>query len=170
MPQLVIVYRAYMELLVRDVDGAAERAARLAYDFGGYLEGSQSWYVDGRKATTVTLAVPTRNFQGLRQALLGLGTLMSENITGEPEDRRYGEPWDEFSHITLQLRPGGLNLPVFDPPGWDPMRTLQQALNVSLSILGFLADILIWVVVVAGPFMLLGWLGWKLARRVKLIR
>jgi hypothetical protein len=43
-----------------------------------------------------------------------------------------------------------------NPPAWRPARTLQQAFSVFLSIFGFLTDILIWVVVVVGPFLLIG--------------
>ncbi|MBN2550223.1 MAG: hypothetical protein JXB15_13755 [Anaerolineales bacterium] len=51
--------------------------------------------------------------------------------------------------------------------GWNPGRTLRSALGVFLSIFGFLADIIIWLLVVVGPFVLLGWGGMKLARRLR---
>lgn len=159
-PSIVIVYRAYLEMIVADVDKAADRGAQFAYDCGGYLAGTQSWYADGRKATTLVLAVPTTNFYSLRQTLLSLGRMVNENITGEPVEPHYGDPWQEYSYITLHLRPAAANLPAFPVSGWDPGRTLQRALSVSVAILGFLADILIWVIVVAGPFVLIGWLGW----------
>jgi len=68
--------RAYLEMIVADVDRAADRATQAAYDESGYLAGSQSWTIDGRKATTLVLAVPTINFQDLRRTLLGLGRLV----------------------------------------------------------------------------------------------
>ena len=159
-PSVVIVYRAYLEIIVTDVEKAADRAVQYAYDYSGYLAGSQSWYTDGRKITTIVLAVPTANFHGLRQTLLGLGHLVSENISGEPAEPHYGEAWKEYSYITLQLRPSAARIPAFPISSWDPGRTLQRALSVSIAILGFLADILIWVIVVVGPFILIGWLGW----------
>ncbi|MBN1149499.1 MAG: DUF4349 domain-containing protein [Anaerolineales bacterium] len=163
--QVFIVYNAYIELTVSNVDPAAERAAQMAYDNGGYLSGSQSWYVDGRKNTTLTLAVPTPNFDRLRRDLLSLGNLVSESLSGESTTPRYNEP--QYSSITLHLRPGGLALLPIDAPGWDPGRTFQQAFAVFLSIFGFLADIAIWLVVVGGPFILIGWLAWRLIRRLR---
>jgi hypothetical protein len=163
--QVRVAYNAYIELSVSDVDRAAERAIQKAYDFGGYLENSQSWYVDNRKNTSLILAVPAYNFELLRQSLLGLGSLVSEKTSGERIPPRDYEP--QYSHITLHLHPSGIALPQIDVPTWRPFQTLRSAFGVFLSIFGFLVDILIWVIVVAGPFALLGWLGWRLTKRVR---
>ena len=159
--QITILYRAYMELKVSDVDRAAENATRLTYDYGGYLAGSQSWYTDGHKVTTVELAVPTANFEGLRITLRGLGDLVSESISGETTSGGYPQ---SFSTITVQFRPGGINLPPIDSGGWHPLSTVQSAFQVFLTIFGFLADILIWVLIVGGPFFLI-FLGIRIAMR-----
>ena len=150
---ITIVYRAYMELKVSDVDRAAGRAAALANDYGGYLTGSQSWYVDGRKVTTLELAVPTANFESLRASLRGLGELVNESIAGD-EQTVYGY-LQNFSSVTLQLRPGGFSLPPVEPGGWNPVGTAQNAFQVFLTIFGFLADIIIWILIVGGPFFLM---------------
>jgi hypothetical protein len=163
--QISVIYNAYIELAVSDVDLAAERSIQKAYEFGGYLESSQSWYVDDRKNTTLLLAVPPYNFDLLRQSLLSLGNLVSENISGEQFPSHEHE--QQYSRITLHLSPSGFALPKVDVPGWRPLQTLQSAFGVFLSIFGFLLDILIWVVVVAGPFALLGWLAWRLMRHAR---
>lgn len=160
--QITIIYRAYLELKVSDVDRAAERATRLGYDYGGYLASSQSWYVDGRKVTTVELAVPTPNLEGLRIALRGLGDLVNESISGETTTGS-GYP-QHFSTITVQFRPGGINLPPIDTGRWNPLNTIQSAFQVFLTIFGFIADILIWVLIVGGPFFLI-YLGIRVALR-----
>jgi hypothetical protein len=162
--QTQIIYNAYIEINVSNVDLATERAAQKAYDYGGYMESSQSWYVEGRKHTTLALIVPAANFDLLHDALLRLGNLVSETVSGERAAPRYPEP--QYSHITLQLSPAGFAWPQVNVPGWRPLQTLQKAFNVFLSIFGFLADILIWVIVVGGPFALLGWLVWRLLRRL----
>jgi len=149
-----ISYRSYMELKVSDVDWSADQAEHLAYDQGGYLAGSQSWYADGRKITTLELEVPTARYSSMRSALLSLGELVSESITSEVADPGYGG-YTPYSHITLQLRPGGITLPPVDRGGWSPIHTLQNALSVSAAIFGFVVDILIWVIVVGGPFLLI---------------
>ena len=163
----VVIYRAYFELKVKNVDHSADQAIRIGYDHGGYLVSSQSWWADGRKNIILVLAVPTANFDRTRLALLRLGYLISESVSGELVTTPYTEP--TFSHITLQLRPGGIRLPSpsIDPPGWDPGHTFQRAFSVFLSVFGFLADILIWAIVVVGPFLLIGWLLWLLVRRLR---
>jgi len=149
-----ILYRSYIEVLVSDVDRAAETAAYRATANNGYLVSSDSWYADGRKVISMELAVPTYNFENLRQDLLNLGQVVNESLSGQPANPPpYNQPIG-YSQITLQLRPAGQYVP--PPPAWRPVRTLQQAFSVFLTIFGFLTDILIWVVVVAGPFLLIG--------------
>lgn len=160
--QILIIYQAYLELKVSDVDRAVEKATRLGYDYGGYLASSQSWYVDGRKVSTVELAVPTANFEGLRIALRGLGDLVNESISGETTSGS-GYP-QHFSTITVQFRPGGINLPPIDTRGWNPLNTIQSAFQVFLSVFGFLADIILWVLIVGGPFFMI-YLGVRIVLR-----
>lgn len=166
-PAQDIIYRAYIELLVSNVDRAADQASQLAYSYGGYLLASQSWYVDGRKVTSVELAVPTPYFESLRRDLLNLGDLVNETLSGQAvyEKPPYSPP--QYSSITLELRRGGLTFPRVDTSGWSPWRTFQRAFAVFVSIFGFLADLLIWLAVVAGPFILIGLGIWALVRRLR---
>ena len=72
-----------------------------------------------------------------------------------------------YSHITLHLRPRLVSVPPIDPiEGWDPVRTFQNAFAVFVRIFGFMVDILIWITVVLGPFILVTWLGFLLVRRI----
>ncbi len=156
-----IVYRTFIEILVSDVDRAAQTAVYRASVYKGYLVSSNSWYTDGCKITSLELAVPTYYFENLRGDLVDLGQVINEDLSGRPANP---PPYDgpaEYSQITLQLRQAGYAIPPIQPPdwkpsGWDPVRTLHQAFAVFLSIFGFLTDILIWIVVVAGPFLLIG--------------
>ena len=156
---LLVVYNAYLELEVADTDRAAQRATQLAYDYGGYLVSSQSWFAEERKYTTLTLAVPVAQFEAARQALLRLGTLVGESISGDVIRTGHGaDEWNVFSNITVQLRPAAasFSLPPLPRFGWSPVRTFEQAFGVFASIFTFLLDILIWIVVVVGPFVLIG--------------
>jgi hypothetical protein len=152
-----ILYRTYMEVLVLDVDRAAETAVHRTTVNNGYLVSSDSWYTDGYKIISMELAVPAYNFENLRRDLLGLGQVVSESLSGSPV---HPPPYDhsgEYSQITLQLCPSGYYVPPpVIPLAWRPARTLQKAFSVFLSIFGFLTDVVIWVVVVAGPFLLIG--------------
>lgn len=165
-PAAPIVYTGYLTLAAADVDAAADRAARLAESYSGYLVEAHTWTAgDGRRAT-VTLAVPVPNFDALRQALLGLGTFVEETVSSQP--RPIGrDDWNTYTQIVLTLQPAAAawNPPPLPDTGWDPARTLSRAFGVSAAILGFLADLVIWVIVVAGPLVLLGWGAWALWRR-----
>jgi hypothetical protein len=156
---LLVVYNAYLELEVSNVDSAADRAIQTAYDHSGYLVSSQSWYQGSRKYATLTLAVPVAQFESTKKALLRLGTLITENASGELVNTGSGATdWNTFSNITVQLRstPAALELPSLPSIGWSPMRTFEQAFGVFASIFTFLVDIVIWVAVIVGPFVLMG--------------
>ncbi len=102
----LVVYNAYLELEVFDVASAAKQAEQLAYEYGGYLVNSQSWYQDDQKYATLTLAVPVNRFDSAREALLRLGTLTHESTSGELVGTGDGSNgWNTYSNITVQLRP-----------------------------------------------------------------
>jgi hypothetical protein len=46
------------------------------------------------------------------------------------------------------------------------MQTFQRAFGVFVNIFGFLVDIVIWVGVVIGPFLLIGWGIWSAIKRL----
>jgi hypothetical protein len=112
--------------------------------------------------------VPVIHFDKVHRALLGLGNLVSERVTGDLKPPGYGEyEWGTFSHITLHLHPKRRIFPSFSLPDWRPVNTFTKALRVAGAILGFILDILIWVGVVAGPFILAGWALMVIYRRRK---
>src|SRR6185436_12616770 len=79
-PRLLVSYEAYLELTVPDVAQTEGRAQQLAADYGGYLASSQTWYEKDQRHTTLVLAVPMAQFEGLYGALKGEGQPGSENI------------------------------------------------------------------------------------------
>lgn len=154
--EATVIYNAYIELDVGDVDDAADRAVQAAYDYGGYMVNLQSWQTDGRKYTTVTLAVPAPSFDRLRAVLLRLGSLASERVSGELIPYAY-DGRANYSQITLSLRPTETLHIALPDIGWNPSATLKSAFGVFLAIFGFMVDVLIWALVVLGPFALLAW-------------
>jgi len=162
--QVQVVYNATLEFEVYNTDAAADQAIDLGCEYGGYLVSSQSWAQDGRKVTTLVLAVPVPNFNNLRRALLGLGSLISERVTGELVSYGPGG-WVNYSHITVQLRPKASAWSYTPRMGWNPSYTLEHAVRVFVSLFGFLVNASIWVVFVLGPFPLMGWGAWALLRR-----
>jgi len=156
----VVIYNATLDMEVSNVERAAERAKEIAFEQGGYLVSAQSWYQDGEKHTSVVLAVPAYRFDRARDDLLRLGSLVGEWISSELVSPG-SENRDAFSQITIYLHPKESALPEISLPKWRPVYTFEKAWEVFIAIFGFLLDIIIWVAVVAGPFVLMGWGGLK---------
>jgi len=155
-PDPAMVYNATLDLEVSNVERAAERAKETAFEQNGYLVSSQSWYQDGKKHMNVVLAVPAFRFDATRDELLRLGSLVGEWISSELISNN-GDYWETYSQITLYLHPKDSTLPQISLPEWRPISTFEKAWGVFVLIFGFLLDIVIWVLVVAGPFVLIGW-------------
>ena len=165
---LARVYNTNLEIEVSDVDLAAQQAARLAYDNGGYLVASQSWYQDGRWRTALTLSVPASQFDTLRRSLIALGRLLDERLASQPAPWP-GYPAQPESIVSVTFSTAGplVELPALPNLSWSPARTFAQAFGVFAGIFTVLIDVLIWVSVVAGPFVLMG-LGLRwLMRRIR---
>jgi hypothetical protein len=162
------VYNTSLTIEVSDVDWAAQQAMRLAASDGGYLVNSQSWYQDEHLFTSLSLAVPADQFDSLRRSLNELGRLLSEQLSSQPAPWPSYAPPQSIISVTFSTAP-----PRFSPPpvpplpalGWSPVDTFAQAFRVFASIFTVLIDVVIWVVVVVGPFVLMGFgLRWLLHR------
>ncbi len=162
------VYDAWLELACANPDRAARQAESLAYDYGGYLESAQSWSQSGDTVYSLVLAVPAANFDGFQRALQRLGEVRGETVSGGWSS---GYPdaggMQAYSRVTVRIIPRESLLPDWRLPDWRPLHTFGRALDVFLAIFGFLIDGLIWLVVVAGPFVLAIWLGRALHRRLR---
>ncbi len=155
-PDTTVIYNATLDLEASNVERAAERAKEIAFEQNGYLVSSQSWYQDGEKHINIVLAVPAARFEDTRNDLLRLGSVIGEWISSELLHSQ-GETWETYSQITLYLHPRPVVFPDLSLPEWRPVRTFERAWEVFISIFSFLLDVVIWVVVVAGPFVLIGW-------------
>jgi len=165
---VVFVQDAYLDMEVSNIDRTIERAEQAISQYGGYLMSAQTWWQDGKQSAAVRLAVPAAQFEGALQAVKNLGSVKSELISGEWVDAGPGaNAWTVYSQINLNLYPRLVAWPSLPRTGWDPAHTLQSALRVCVTIFGFLVDILIWLLVVVGPFVLLGWGGLTLYRRMQ---
>lgn len=159
----VTVYNLTLELEVDDPRAAAAEAVRLSAIYSGYLVTSQNWEEDGREVVFLEFSVPDDRSARLHSDLLLLGRPTGENYATYAHDCLACRP---FSHISLYLRGCARQMPSFPIGGWNPLHTLRSAVGVFIRIFGFLADIAIWLVVVAGPFILLGWGLFTLLRRI----
>lgn len=155
-PESALVYSAIIDLEVSSVERVTERAKEITFEQGGYLVSANSWYRDGEKHTTVVLAVPAHRFDHTRDDLLRLGKLTGEWISSELVSTGRGK-LETYSQITVYLHPKESTLPEISLPKWRPLLTFGRAWDVFISIFGFLLDLVIWVTVVLGPFLLIGW-------------
>lgn len=161
-PPSGLTYNGVMQVRVDQLGAAGEKAAWLVGYYGGYVE-STSGIASGGATLSMVMVFPTERFDALRNELTGLGVVEDESWNAS--QARW--PANAWSRLTLNLRQRPqIALP--PPPvirGWDPSATFQAALGVFLRIFGFLVDLLIWIVVVLGPFALLAWLAWRVMRR-----
>ena len=165
-PPAQFVYDATLELEVRDLERTAGRAVDLSYQYDGYLVSSNAWHSGTDRFTRLVLAVPAANFDSAYNALSKLGDVVNQHIAGQWVSSYPGDGWDVYSEITLQLNDPGAARPILFG-GWRPLSTLESAWSFFVTIFGFLADVVIWLVVVAGPFLLLAWLLHRLIKRLR---
>ena len=125
------------------------------------------WTQDGQTCIQLVLAVPAPNYEALHQAILDLGTLDSERVSGEWVSSRYGNDWSVYSEITVTFYPRSTVRPLISTTGWSPVHTLERAWRVFVTIFGFVVDILIWVTVLVGPFILMGLGLWAVIRKLR---
>lgn len=154
---------AYLAISTSDPARLAGQAEDLAERYDGYRVDVQQWRDPAGTGYTLVLAVPSGNFDALVRSLRRLGRLERQTVWSEWSDAYPGD----WSRIVLDLQPRPrLSLPLPEIH-WNPLETLMSALRVSFTILSVLVDLLIWVLVVAGPFVLIG-LGLRfLARRLR---
>jgi hypothetical protein len=163
-----VVYDAEITLEVANFRESLRRTENLVYAYGGYLSSSQSWYQDDRPFGIVVLAVPSVYFDQVHQELLTMGNLVAERVSGEVIQPHSGsEGWRLYSQVVVHLQQRDSAVFAASLPDWRPLRTLRSAWGILISILGFLTDILIWIGVVAGPFLFLGWIVNRLLKRGK---
>jgi len=154
-PESTLIYNATLDIEVSNVERTAERAKQIAFEAGGYLISAQSWYRDGEKHSTMVLAVPVYRFDSVRDELMRLGKLSGEWISSELTSPGSSTS-QQYSQITVYFHPRESSLPKISLPNFHPLNTIEKAFGVFTSIFGFILDILIWIIIVVGPFILIG--------------
>ncbi len=150
-----------LSLKVDDVPYATSQAIDLALRYGGYVVDRDCHGEGAHLVANLVLAVPPYNGAQLRRTLADLGQVINQT-TWTSADGCVSCPG--VSYIYLELTPQPLAW-VDRPPStrddphdqnWSPAWTLRRAWQVTASIFAFLLDGLIWIAVVAGPFVLIG--------------
>lgn len=175
---LKLIPPAEMYLDIFDTHETALYVNQLTHDHGGYCIVSNTSYQGNYKYATLTLTMPLTRFGDMQEAMQGLGQLSIQHIPNELQ--RTIQPtrdWDTFVNVTLHLRPT-LTAPIsnvepqpqptaiaepapavsVEPPS-RAFQTFESAFGVTAKIFGFLLDVIIWLVVVPGPFVVIGLVG-----------
>ena len=110
---LFIAYNASLELEVAHPSYSVYSVRSVAEQYHGYLLNSRTWYKGGDEYAEATVAVPVSNFEAVRSRIKTLGDVKSESVSGElrnSDPGLYGGA-ENFSHITVTLRPASANRP-----------------------------------------------------------
>jgi hypothetical protein len=147
-----------LSLEVDDVSYTAGQAIDLAQSYGGWVIDRYCRGEGADQVANLILAVPASAAERLRRTLTSLGQVIDQTTwTGDARCITCAET----SYIYLELAPhppAWVDAPPATPRGqnWSPALTLQHAWQVTAGIFTFLLDGLIWIAVVAGPFVLIG--------------
>jgi hypothetical protein len=159
------IYNAYIVLDVTDSHWVTDRAYGLVYRYGGYLVSSQSWEQEGDQYSILVIAVPPSQFDELYDDLANLGRVVEKRISSDYLSQGQSSH-AVYTQVVVKIQSRAHPFTPALPLGWNPGYTLHQAFLVFLNIFGFLMDILIWLVVVAGPFVLIAWgVRWVVRRK-----
>ncbi len=99
----VVVETVNLTLAVDDPDGAAEQAARWAYEYGGYESGRYAGQAEGR-IVSQEIFVPLDRSDSLHARLLQMGWKENESVARQSDGGYRPESWAQFS-IRYQARP-----------------------------------------------------------------
>jgi hypothetical protein len=94
----LIIKNAELELTVQQTDTAINRSLGIVTEYGGYVVSNQTWYSDGLKYATVSIGVPSDNFEDMLRRLKDLAvTVDNEMVSGQ-------DVTDEFVDLEARLR------------------------------------------------------------------
>ena len=120
----MIIKNAELGLLVADTDRAIDQVTQIATDSFGYILTSRTWYEDDFKYATITMGVPSEEFENTLRRLRGMALrVLDENASGT-------DVTDEFVDLESRLR----NLEATETrirSFLDKAETVEEALQVN---------------------------------------
>ena len=159
------VYQGRLELEVRDIQRAVDSILEIAEDNGGFMISIHQWTEDNYPVAQIVISIPAAHFEAAWSQLTRVGRSMGYHVSPDPNP--VPGSFSASSEITitlyqkswLSLFAGLRNTHLAD--------TLRHAWEILSSLLIFLFDVIVWLLVVVGPFGLLGWGIIKIIRRRK---
>jgi hypothetical protein len=123
----MLIRNGELSLLVSDVDRAVDRVTQAATDSFGYILTSRTWYEGEFKHATITIGVPSEEFENTLRRLRGLALkVLDENTSGT-------DVTDEYVDLESRLR----NLEATEArirEFLEKARTVKEALEVNAQL------------------------------------
>jgi hypothetical protein len=156
-----------IDMEVWDIQSAIDQIIPLVNDQGGYLDDLKRKELAARSYARLEFTIPNDRINFVIRELEKSGNPINskgfyDQLILEVEKHPTG-----FSHLMIYLHQKSRWEPNTNSFGWNPVRTLQRAWVVSNGIFRFLLDVFIWIIVVTGPFFLVGWLIYMGVKRYK---
>jgi len=86
----LIIKNGEMELLVEDTDTAINRSLGIVAEYGGYVVSNQTWIKDDFKYATLSIGVPSENFEQMLRRLKDLAVnVTNETVSGQDVTDEY---------------------------------------------------------------------------------
>ena len=160
------VSSGFLGIRVEELGSAESEIRSLASQYGAYVIDTQTWDDDDFQNRILVLTVAHSDFYRLMDKIKQVGDVESEHVTLTSKTKGGGISSQIVdSTLTVHLYSEKPFWPKINISGWRPAETLSKAFSVFLSIFGFIVDVLIWVIVVLGPFALIGFGAWKMFRK-----
>ena len=86
----LIIKNAEVEMLVADTDMAIHTSMNIVAEFGGYVVSNRTWFKDEFKYATVSIGVPSENFEAMLNRLKALALVVTnETVSGQDVTDEY---------------------------------------------------------------------------------
>ncbi|MBN1220568.1 MAG: DUF4349 domain-containing protein [Anaerolineae bacterium] len=86
----LIIKDANLELLVKSTDTAINRSLGIVAEYGGYVVSNRTWFQDEYKYATLTIGVPSENFEEMLRRLKDLAiSVTNESVSGQDVTDEY---------------------------------------------------------------------------------
>jgi hypothetical protein len=141
----------WYSLLVAQPEHAAYAVVQAVQASGGYVFEQFEHYEKGERHVVIEANVPTNRLKSFEASFAGIG-----NLSGSSSSAFHSGEYMTQVRVTLspKIPPAGY----VEIRGWRPGKTFEAALGVLGSILRVLVDFLIWLGVLIGPFVVLGYI------------
>ncbi len=156
-------------LEVENIGLANEQVHQIVHRLGGRILVVESWFVGNRPYTRFEIAIPYEMWRTSLYEFTSLGTTVPMAPATDGQELPGNCPvYSNEICFTLLLQQ---RLPSRIPPGlmigWDPAATFDHAFHVTSTMFIFVANALIWLMVVGGPPILIAWAIWRLFRHFR---